>query len=149
MNTVNASTGFSPFILKMGCSPQLLPPLLKDLSDINDTAEGLSAQTLIESIENNVCSARNSMLAAKISQVHHANKDRLPEPLFNIGDHVMLATAKHWREYMQAKDGCMAKFMARYDGPYKILEAYPDSLTYKLLLPTASKQTPLFHVSQL
>jgi len=50
---------------------------------------------------------------------------------------------------MQAKDGQVAKFMARNDGPYKILEAYPESLTYKLLLPASSKQFPVFHVSQL
>ena len=27
MNTVNASTGFSPFQLRMGQSPRLIPPL--------------------------------------------------------------------------------------------------------------------------
>lgn len=149
MNTINASSGFSPFVLKMGHSPWLLPPLLGNLTNMDNTAEGVSAQALIESIENDVCSARDCMLAAKISQAHHVNKGRLPEPSFKVGDHVMLTTAKRRREFMQARDGHVAKFMARYDGPYEILEAYPDSSTYKLLLPASSKQTPLFHVSQL
>lgn len=82
-------------------------------------------------------------------QVHHMNKDQLPKPAFNVRDHVMLTTAKHRREYMQAKDGQVAKFMLRCDGPYKVLEAYPATSTYKLLLPPASKQIPVFHVSQL
>lgn len=50
---------------------------------------------------------------------------------------------------MQQKDGRVAKFMPRFDGPYDILEAYPESSTYKLLLPTSAKQHPNFHVSQL
>jgi len=50
---------------------------------------------------------------------------------------------------MQAKDGQVAKFMARNNRPYEILEAYPKSSTYKLLLPESSKQFPTFHVSQL
>ena len=50
---------------------------------------------------------------------------------------------------MQVKDDHMAKFMARWDGPYEVLEAYPDTSMYKLLLPSTSKQTPMFHISQL
>lgn len=33
MNTVNASTGFSSFQLPIGCSPQILPPLLPNESE--------------------------------------------------------------------------------------------------------------------
>lgn len=43
----------------------------------------------------------------------------------------------------------VAKFMVRQDGPYEIIEVYPELSTYKLLLPPSSKQIPLFHVSQL
>jgi chromodomain-containing protein len=39
--------------------------------------------------------------------------------------------------------------MPRYDGPYNIIEAYPNSSVYKLDLPQNSKIHPTFHVSQL
>jgi hypothetical protein len=50
---------------------------------------------------------------------------------------------------MQAKDGRVVKFMARYDGPYEVLEAYPNTSMYKIQLPESLKQFPVFHVSQL
>jgi hypothetical protein len=148
MNMVNASTGFSPLVLKTGRSPRLLPPLLNNIV-IEDADGEFNARRLIETIEGDVQVARDCMLAAKISQAHHANRDRIPDPAFKVGDRVMLTMAKRRREYMQAKDGRVAKFMARWDGPYEVLEAYPDTSTYKLQLPPSSKQTPVFHVSQL
>jgi len=45
-------------------------------------------------IKIDVHAAKDSMLAAKISQVHHANKDWSLEPSFCVGDHVMLTTVK-------------------------------------------------------
>jgi len=45
MNSVNASTGFSPFQLQLGCSPHVLPPLLEaQLTDLDsfDAASFLS-----------------------------------------------------------------------------------------------------------
>jgi hypothetical protein len=149
MNMVNASTGFSPFVLKSGHSPWLLPPLVGNSYEIGKQSEGCSALKLIKSIENDVLEVRDSMLAAKISQAHYTNKDHALDLTFKVGDHVMLTTAKWRREFMQAKDGRVVKFMVRNDSPYKILEAYPKSSTYKLLLPTLSKQLPTFHVSQL
>ena len=49
---------------------------------------------------------------------------------------------------MQAKDGRVAKFMPRFDGPFEITNAYPDSSTYRLLLPSSLILCPTFHVSQ-
>lgn len=94
MNTVNASIGFSPFVLKTGRSPQLLLPLLGNKHNTDENAEEQDARKLIKAIENNVLAAKDSSLTAKISQAHHANKDRAPEPCFQVGDCVMLTTAK-------------------------------------------------------
>lgn len=62
-----------------------------------------NVQRLIKSINNDVQAAKDSMLTAKISQAHHANKDQLPEPSYNVGDLVMLTTLRRRREYMQAE----------------------------------------------
>ena len=50
---------------------------------------------------------------------------------------------------MQAKDGRMAKFMPRFDGPFRVLKAYPDSSTYTLRLLEYSKIHWTFHSSLL
>jgi len=50
---------------------------------------------------------------------------------------------------MQAKDGHVAKFMPRFDGPFKILKAYPDLSTYTLHLPDYSKIHQTFRSSLL
>ena len=43
---------------------------------------------------------------------------------FQSGKKVLLATAHRRRDYIQGKDGRVAKFMTRYDGPYMILKAF-------------------------
>lgn len=136
MNTVNASTGFSPFELKTGRSPRLLPPLANETNDGEDATQ--TARALLEKIDNNVKGAQDTLLGAKISQAHHVNSDRQADPEYKVGDRVMLATARRRRDYMRAKDGRVAKFMPRFDGPYNVLEAHPDTSTYRLLLPPSN-----------
>lgn len=61
----------------------------------------------------------------------------------------MLATKHRRREYIQKGDNRVAKFMPRYDGPYTVIEAHPESSTYTLDLPNSPNIFPTFHVSQL
>ena len=39
--------------------------------------------------------------------------------------------------------------MPRFDGPFEITKAYPESSSYQILLPLSSKIFPTFHISQL
>jgi hypothetical protein len=199
MNTVNSSTGYTPFMLKSAHSPRLIPPLVfLDNPTPNDTwapnmgstpgqsspgshdAEGVlssppheeahqnlrnldndnvtptascegedSALVVFEQLADALIDAKDSLTAAKISQAYHANKDRSPEPEFKVGDRVLLATANRRREYMQAKDGRVAKFMPRFDGPFEIVKAFPDSSTYTLRMPEHTKIHRTFHSSLL
>ena len=50
---------------------------------------------------------------------------------------------------MQVKDGHVAKFMPRFDRPYEIIKAHPESSSYTLKLPPSSKAHPTFHVLHL
>ena len=165
MNTVNVSTGFSPFALKSGHSPQLILPLIDTLtprpSNTNmsittpntptpPTSDGEdNAHTMIEQLTTDILEARDSLTAAKISQAHHANKDRSPDPTFQIRDWVLLATAHWWQDYMQKKDGHVAKFMPCFNGLFKVTSAFPKSSTYMLWLPESSKILWTFHSSLL
>jgi len=64
MNTVNVSTGFSPFQLKTGRSPKVIPPLLP--LPRNPTDVETSAREIIDKIELDVKQAQDALTAAKI-----------------------------------------------------------------------------------
>lgn len=146
MNTVNASTGFSPFQLRHGRSPLLVPPVIAR----NLTApEDVDAAALIQRIEADVMEAQDNLLLAKSSQVTAADRDRSPEKEYAVGDKVMLSTFHRRREYMQKGDKRVAKFMVRYDGPYEVVQAWPDTSVYTLELPDHLKIFPTFHASLL
>jgi hypothetical protein len=105
MNTVNVSTGFFPFMLKSAHSPHLIPPLLnpENVKDpTNPTSNNLptptsngkeTVQEVVKQLAEALLDAKDSLTATKISQAHHTNKDRSPDPTFQVGDHVLLATA--------------------------------------------------------
>lgn len=151
MNTVNTLTQVSPFVLKTGCSPRVLPPLVSMLSDeaLEDQDEMTRAREVIERVNGEVEGAKDCLLVAKISQAHQANKERTNDAKFEVGEKVMLKTAHCRREYMHKKSGRVAKFMPCWDGPYEVLEAFLDSSTYRLVLPPLSSCYAMFHVSQL
>jgi hypothetical protein len=76
MNTVNASTGFSPFQLRMGHSPRLIPPLVPDLAQViaAGSPNAADAITLIKSLANDTAEAQDNLLAAKVTQAEFANR---------------------------------------------------------------------------
>jgi hypothetical protein len=151
MNTVNTSTGFSPFQLRMGRSPRIIPPItppsLVDASQ--ETKEEARAAELIDSLALDTAEARDNLFAAKVSQAEFANRHRAPEIPFAVGDKVLLSTTHRRREYVQAKSGRVAKFMPRFDGPFTITHAYPQTSTYTLELPNELNRFPTFHSSQI
>lgn len=114
MNMPNGSMGVSPFVLKTRCSPWLLPPLVippATTEDPNVAPHEVEAQAFMETMEEETNVAKDSLLTAKIQQVHFTNKDCVSNPAFHIGNKVMLAMANRWRDYIHAKDGHVAKFM--------------------------------------
>ncbi|RDB23802.1 Transposon Ty3-I Gag-Pol polyprotein [Hypsizygus marmoreus] len=91
MNTVNASMGFSPFQLKSGFSPRVLPPLSPP--PVLASADEDMALHVLQSIELDFCEAMDNLISSKISQAHHVNKSHGKEISYTLGDLVMLSTA--------------------------------------------------------
>jgi len=151
MNSVNASTGFSNFQIRLGRSPRLIPPIVPTtIADTrSDAAEAVRAQELIKPIEMDVAEAKDNLIQAKVFQTHYANLDRSPDLPFNIGDKVMLSTLHRRQEYKKKGEKRAAKFFPRYDGPYNITDIHTETSNYTLELPNSPNTFPTYHASEL
>jgi hypothetical protein len=133
-------------------SPTEHTEVIADYNTPPDTpmCEGeVQVQNVIQQLADNIMDTQDLLTAAKISQVCHANKECAANPSFIVGSQILLATVNHRREYMQMKDGHVAKFMPRFDGPFEVIKAFPDSSTYMLRLPEHTKIHRTFHASLL
>jgi hypothetical protein len=73
MNTVNASTGYSPFQLCTGRSPHLIPPFAPTASTSKVMTDVLAAN-IIKCLETDFQDVQDNLLAAKFTQAEQANK---------------------------------------------------------------------------
>lgn len=137
-NSVQASTGFTPFQLVYGTHvPTALSVSLPASSSNNPTADEF-LRTRQEALE----TAKKNLLAAQKKQAHYANKHR-KQVTFAVGDKVLLSTANLNNEHRAAK------LLPRFVGPFPIVRVVND-VSYELSLPPSmSRLHPTFHVSKL
>jgi hypothetical protein len=110
----------------------------------------VDALRLIEQVNTDVAEAKDNLLLAKIFQADHVNRRRGPEDVYVAGDMVMLSTTNRRKEYTAPGSGRAAKLFLRRDGPYRVVKAFPQTLTYQLDVPNAPPNfCSTFHVSQL
>ena len=145
MATLNKSTGYSPFQLRFGKSPRVLPPLVP--LPPNPSREHVSAREVIQQVHMDVADARDNLLVAKISQAHHANESWVDLFPYKVGDWIMLSTLNRHREYKNSDDKRVAKFMPQFDGPYMITDVHEAASTVTIDIPSAPNVFPTFHVS--
>jgi hypothetical protein len=145
-NTINKSTGFSPFQLLTGRSPRMMPPITQTERKEGDT----DVHKLIDQINTDVAEAKDNLMLAKIFQADHANRKHGPEGVYKENDLVMLSTANRRKDYAMAGSGRSAKLFPQRDRPYRIVKASPETSTYRLDIPNApSNFCFTFHASQL
>lgn len=149
MNTVNASTGLTPFFLHSDHSPRLIPPLLPSNTTVSKGSSLDQARKCVQSIQTAVKEAQDTLFEHKTRQAHFANQHRGPEDTFAVGDRVMLSTSNWCREYKATGQERTAKLMPRSDGPFKVIRVYPERSSYTLRLPGSTRTFPGFYSSQL
>ena len=151
MNSLNASTGFSNFQLRLGRLPQIIPPLVPTTlhTTPTDNKNSMCACEMISKMHTNISETKDNLFMAKISQAHQANVHRAADPPFKIGDKVMLSTLHHHQEFKKKGEKRAAKFFPRYDGPYDIIDKHSATSNYTLELPNNPNTYPTFHASEL
>ena len=146
MNTTNRSTGFTPFQLRFGRSPRILPPLFASSS--KHPADKI-ASDLILRMQADISEAKDNLISSKITQAFQANKSRSLSFPFKVGDKVVLSTLHRRRDLKAGDPNRVAKFMPRFDGPYIIKNTDEKHSTVTLDLPTLPNLFPVFHTSEI
>ena len=146
MNTVNRSTGFTPFQLRFGRSPRILPPLLKS-TQLTPTDK--LATDLLKRMQSLVSEAQDNLITAKVTQAFHSNKTRELAFPFKVGDRVVLSTLHRRHEIKAGDPNRIAKFMPRFDGPFAIKNIDEKHSTVTLDLPNLPQIFPVFHTSEI
>jgi hypothetical protein len=147
MSTINKSTGYTPFHLRFGRAPRIVPPLIQ--LPPNPSNDHVGAREIIEALQTDVADARDNLILAKITQSHFANSKRSNHPSFKIGDKIMLSTLNRRKDYKHKNKHRAAKFMPRFDGPYEIIDVHNEASTVTLDMPNAPNLYPTFHTSNI
>jgi hypothetical protein len=148
MNSVNASTGFSGFQIRMGQSPRIIPPLVLG-TGTKETSETCAACSIISQIEADVAEAKDALIGAKVMQAFFTNKNHGCEDTYCINDRVMLATLHRHCEFKAGNKSRVAKFFPCWDGPFTVTKSFPETSSYGLALPNLPNVFPTYHASLL
>jgi hypothetical protein len=139
--SISESTGFTPFEL----DGAYMPGMICQLPELNMALPGI--RTFAQQALQNLAAAHDAIIVSCVVQWHYSNARRRQEPTIKEGDLVYLATKN-----LLLPKGRASKLMPKYVGPYKVLQAYPETSNYTLELPSelVKRQVHLkFHVSLL
>jgi hypothetical protein len=144
-NSINASTGFTPYYLAYGFKPRSFPDEYDQLTSFNDK----NTKTLLETIENSLAKAQDSIRRSQEQHCNQYNRHRIPAPKYKEGDLVMLSSEGiHW----PSESTTPKAFKTRYLGPLRVSSSNHDMDNYTLDFPKNlhhGRFWPTFHVSHL
>ncbi len=138
-NSVQASTGFSPFYLNSGQHPNLPLTLMKN--NVDHTSNE-TVQTMVKRMIDNVETTTNNLRRAQQQQSIYTNQHRR-DHVFSVGDRVLLSTTN-----LRYDTGRAPKLIAKYIGPFTVKRVINNN-AYELDLPSTLHIHPVINISQL
>jgi transposase InsO family protein len=137
-NSVNDSTGFTPFFLDCGRHPHTPATLLS-----GNTRPGynVSSERFLSQWHSDIERAKANLRAAQARQATYANMKR-HDYTFRKDDLVLLSSKDLTLQDLSPK------LRLKYQGPWRITQVV-SPVAYKLDLPTSMQIHPVFHVSKL
>ena len=134
-DSINPSTGYTPFYLTYGQHPNTA-------LDLAVEALTPKAQDFLQDMRDALDHARTKLHEAHTRQAQQANKHRR-DLLFKVGDQVTLSTVN-----LKLPSTMSQKLGAKYIGPFPVQKVI-SPVAYKLSLPSSLRIHPVFHVSLL
>ena len=136
-NSVQASTGHTPFYLTYGQHPRMPMTFVAE-----DATKVPAVLDLLQDLSTGLNVTRLNIQKAQVRQSRVANARRRPHD-FVIGDSVWLSADNINRPYVMSD-----KFASRFEGPFSITELIGDT-SVRLKLPSSWRINDSFHVSML
>ena len=137
-NSVNESTGFTPFFLDCGRHPHTPATLL---SGSTRPSYNVTSERFLTQWHSDTSRAKDNLRAAQQRQAKYANLKRR-EYSFRVGDKVLLSSKD-----LNIQD-LTPKLRLKYQGPWTITKVI-SPVAYKLDLPLSLPIHPVFHISKL
>lgn len=144
-DTVNSSTGMTPFFADLGYHPRSgIHPLENIEANLPRPArdQAIRAQEMMDSHSDLVAHLKEQLRWAQQEQSAQANSKRHAVPLYSVGNKVWISTV-NWSTPRQSK-----KLTDRWAGPYVVKRVIHDGRAYELDLPEEMIRNgtfPIFH----
>jgi hypothetical protein len=140
-DSVQTSTGFSPFYLNHGQHPNVP---LAIASGLPTSCQPESASSFVQRLQKDIQLAKQALLKAQERQAHFANRGRR-DHIFKVGDKVLLSA-----DHLHPPEGAVKfkKLSKKAYGPFKIVKVV-SPVAYELNLPKHYRMHPVVHISHL
>jgi hypothetical protein len=137
-NSVQSSTGHTPFFLNFGRHPRTPSTMLA-----GDDSPVHSVQEMLESLSSLNNSAKDHLLRAQQRQSSSTDAHRR-DVKFNVGDQVLINASVLGSDYNN--DRAAAKLKTKWLGPFPVTAV--DKRTVTVTLPPTSRAWNVFHVCE-